>query len=44
MARFEDVVRGADALLNSEIAKLVYAGKLKTDCRNRAIAPGDPER
>jgi len=40
MARFEDVVRGADALLNSKIAKLVYAGKTKTDCRNRATALG----
>ena len=29
MARFEDVVRGANTLLNSTIAKLVYVGKLK---------------
>jgi len=44
MVRFEDVARGADAVLDSEIKKLVYAGETKTDCRNRATTLAGPER
>ena len=42
MARFEDVIRRADAVLNYEIAKLVYVGKLKPMVETSATALGGP--
>ena len=41
MVRFEDVARGADAVLDSEIKKLVYAGETFQTCAAGTTSHGE---